>query len=227
MQQARLINKTSRHIAMHFENTWLSRYPWPLRCVRDQGKEFIGFEFLNMLRRNNIQSVPTTVKNPQGNSILCERMHQTMASQLRSVIHCNPPQNLHQANKIIDTALAATIFALRTAAHNTLHASPGSIVYNRDMLLNIPFIADFQNLQQNRQQVVDSNLQQANLRRHDYDYTIGGLVLIKTVDPNKLQEQYHGPYPIRQVHANGNVTIQLRPGIAERINIRRIKPYRG
>ena len=95
------------------------------------------------------------------------------------------------------------------------------------MLLNIPFIADLQNLQQNRQQVVDSNLQRANLRRHDYDYTIGGQVLIKTVDPNKLQERYHGPYPIRQVHANGNVTIQLRPGITERINIRRIKPYRG
>ena len=226
MQQARLINKTSRHIAMHFENTWLSRYPWPLRCVRDQGKEFIGFEFLNMLRRNNIQSVPTTVKNPQGNSI-CEQMHQTMASQLRSLIHGNPPQNLHQANEIIDTALAATIFALRTAAHNTLHTAPGSIVYNRDLLLNIPFIADLPKLQQNRQQVVDSNLQQANLRRHDYDYTIGGQVLIKTVDPNKLQEQYHGPYPIRQVHANGNVTIQLRPGITERINIRRIKAYRG
>ena len=67
----RIINKTSRHVAMHFENTWLSRYPWPLRCVHDQGKEFIGFEFLNMLRRNNIQSVPTTVKNPQGNS-MCE-----------------------------------------------------------------------------------------------------------------------------------------------------------
>ena len=67
----RIINKTSRHVAMHFENTWLSRYPWPLRCVHDQRKEFIGFEFLNMLRRNNIQSVPTTVKNPQGNSI-CE-----------------------------------------------------------------------------------------------------------------------------------------------------------
>ena len=95
------------------------------------------------------------------------------------------------------------------------------------MLLNMPFIADLQNLQQNREQVVDSNLQQANLHRHDYDYTIGGQVLIKTVDPNKLQERYHGPYPIRQVHANGNVTIQLRPGIAERINIRRIKPYRG
>ena len=45
----RLVNKTSRHVAMHFENTWLSRYPWPLQCVHDQGKEFIQFEFLNML----------------------------------------------------------------------------------------------------------------------------------------------------------------------------------
>jgi hypothetical protein len=28
------------------------------------------------------------------------------------------------------------------------------------------------------------------------------------------------------VHTNGNVTIELRPGITERINIRRISPYR-
>ena len=31
--------------------------------------------------------------------------------------------------------------------------------------------------------------------------------------------------PIERVHVNGNVTIALKPGVLERINIRRVKPY--
>ncbi len=32
-------------------------------------------------------------------------------------------------------------------------------------------------------------------------------------------------YVIKQVHVNGNVTVQLRTGVTERLNIRRVKPY--
>jgi hypothetical protein len=35
-----------------------------------------------------------------------------------------------------------------------------------------------------------------------------------------------GPFNITRVHANGTVTIALAPGVIERVNIRRIKPYR-
>jgi hypothetical protein len=35
-----------------------------------------------------------------------------------------------------------------------------------------------------------------------------------------------GPYPINRVHVNGNLTIELRNGVTERINIRRVLPYR-
>ena len=31
--------------------------------------------------------------------------------------------------------------------------------------------------------------------------------------------------PHWKVHVNGNVTIALKPGVLERINIRRVKPY--
>ena len=37
---------------------------------------------------------------------------------------------------------------------------------------------------------------------------------------------WEGPYPIKRVHVNGNVTIALKPGVFESINIQRIKPYR-
>jgi hypothetical protein len=35
-----------------------------------------------------------------------------------------------------------------------------------------------------------------------------------------------GPYKIVQVHVDGTVTIQLRLGLTERINIRQIIPYK-
>ena len=62
--------------------------------------------------------------------------------------------------------------------------------------------------------------------RRSYDYVQGQKVLKKYPNPDKLGRRKEGPYLITQVHTNGNVTIQLRPGITERLNIRRIEPYR-
>jgi hypothetical protein len=36
--------------------------------------------------------------------------------------------------------------------------TPGGIVFNRDMFLNIPLLTDFQLLQTRRQAVIDDNL---------------------------------------------------------------------
>ena len=64
-----------------------------------------------------------------------------------------------------------------------------------------------------------------NQKRRGYDYAPQHLVLKKKVKPKKLGERTSGPSNIVQVHVNGTVTIQLRPGLTERINIRRIIPY--
>ena len=48
----RIDNKTSDHVRNKFVQSWLTRYPQPIRCVHDKGGEFIGHEFqwlLNML----------------------------------------------------------------------------------------------------------------------------------------------------------------------------------
>ncbi len=44
-------------------------------------------------------------------------------------------------------------------------------------------------------------------------------------DPTKLGVQTEGPYTIERIHVNGNLTILLREGITERINIPRVLPY--
>ena len=50
-------------------------------------------------------------------------------------------------------------------------------------------------------------------------------VLIKAINPAKLNPRYHGPYDITQVYTNGTVEIQRTPVVRERINIRRLIPF--
>jgi hypothetical protein len=57
-------NRSATHVGMIFENTWLARYPKPDRCVHDNGDEFIGANFLQILAINGAKDIPTTIKNP-------------------------------------------------------------------------------------------------------------------------------------------------------------------
>ena len=72
-----LTNKTRKHVAEPFENSWLSRYPRPNRCVHDNITEFIGSDFVRLLAQIGIKDVCTAVRNLHLNMI-CERMHQTI-----------------------------------------------------------------------------------------------------------------------------------------------------
>ena len=74
-------NAKSQTVTNAFEDHWLSRYPKPRKFVNDNGNEVLGPEFLQMLHRNNITSVPTTVKNPQSNAVV-ERLHQTLKTTI-------------------------------------------------------------------------------------------------------------------------------------------------
>ena len=147
-----------------FENTWLSRYPLPKACTHDQGGEFTGWAFQRVLRQHRIKGHCASLKNPQANSI-CERMHQAVGNQLRAMSTMNPPEGIQDAKQMVDTALANCLFATRAAIHGSLKASPGALAFGRDMILNIPLIADWTQLQQTRQQLVDERLICANRKR--------------------------------------------------------------
>ncbi len=86
----RIDNKTAKHIRGKFLQSWLCRYPHPVRCLRDKGGEFIGQSFQSLLEIFSIKDVCSTSKSPQSNAI-CERMHQTVTNVLRTLVHTNPP----------------------------------------------------------------------------------------------------------------------------------------
>ena len=222
---ARIDRKTSAHIAQKFENCWLSRYPMPMKCVHDNGGEFIGWEFQQLLERCGIKDCPTTSRNPQGNAV-CERMHQTVGNVLRTLLHGEKVRG-DNVNDIIDNALATVTHTLRSAISRSLNFnSPGELAFRRHMFLNLPLQADLQALQQNRQLLVDKNLMSANNRRLNYDYQPGQMVYMKTVSPTKLGERSEGPFQIVHVHTNGTVTIRRNEYVTERVNIRRVFPTR-
>jgi hypothetical protein len=154
LEIAPMIDKTAFEGAHVVENTWLSRYPKPLKCVSDQGPEF-GFPFQEMLRKNGITHSTSSSRNPQGNSII-ERIHASVGQVLRRVVATRNPQSVTDANAVITEVLATAMHATRCAANSGLGGfSPGALAFHRDMYLDIPLLADMVALQANRQDIID------------------------------------------------------------------------
>ena len=183
--------------------------------------------FQHVLTINGIHDVPTTVANPQANAVN-EHLHQKIGNILRTMLHTIQPNNpAEAAASIIDNCFATARFAVRAVVHRVLNASPGAMVFFRDMILPIPLIADFEIIRRNRQVQVDENARRQNLRRLFHDYNVGDEILIVNHDHNrpKLAPISKGSFVVQQVHVNGTVTIMRTANVYERINIRRIRPY--
>ena len=62
------------------------------------------------------------------------------------MLHKYPPDNIDQMNNIMDTCFATAVYASKVAIHFTLNMSPVALVFQRDMILNIPLITDLLHL---------------------------------------------------------------------------------
>ena len=72
---------TFAYVTELFDSEWICRYPRPITVIHDNGSEFAGNEFQELLQSYGIEAVPTTVKNPRANSI-AERVHLIMVNIL-------------------------------------------------------------------------------------------------------------------------------------------------
>ena len=133
---------------------------------------------------------------------------------------------MQEASDLVDWAMATTQFAARNAATSSiLHNTPGALAFHRDMLLDIPLIADMVTIRNNRQAIINECLCKANHHRVSYDYRVGERAYLKNDKAKKLESLWLGPYPIERVHVNGNVTLRISQNVTDRVNIRRIKPF--
>jgi hypothetical protein len=120
-----------------------------------------------------------------------------------------PPNKIEQTNDIIDTCFATAAYASKVAIHYTLNISTGTSVVHRDMLLNIPLLADLHQLHARQQIIIDEHLQCANLRCRPMDYQPGDDILILTDNPATLQDCGIGHFLNTQVHTNRTAEFNL------------------
>ena len=131
-----------------------------------------------------------------------------------------------KTNWLIDDALSTAQHDMRTSVYTTLGSSPGALVFSRDMFLNVPLLVDWHALTQKREHLINYQLMRQNAQYWTYDYTINQKALKKVHNPTKLGIRTNDQYKVKQVHVNGTLTIQVRPGVTEQINIRQIIPYK-
>ena len=82
------------------------------------------------------------------------------------------------APRDIDTILTNVSWAICSAYHTVLKASPGAAIFERDMLFNIPYRADWNKIGDYRQHQTDLNNKHENEKRVDFDYKVGDKIMI-------------------------------------------------
>ena len=81
-------------------------------------------------------------------------MHQAMANVMRTYLHqsvqnmtdeylpLDQPQNEMQLTQLIENVLATVTYATRASVSRALNTSPGNLVFNRDMFVDVPLISN-------------------------------------------------------------------------------------
>jgi hypothetical protein len=120
--------------------------------VYDNGNEF-KLHFKTLRDSYGLKQKPTSIKNPQANAIL-ERVHQVLMTMVGTA-------ELDMADTVepsdVADFLTNAAWAIRSTYHTVLKASPGAAIFGRDMLFDIPFLADWNKIGEYRQRQTDRN----------------------------------------------------------------------
>jgi hypothetical protein len=183
----------------------LSRYPRCCYIIYSIGSEIkLNFEYLCI--PYGIKHKPTKIKNPQANAIV-EHLHQVLAQMLCTA-------ELNMAKTVTpdddDVFLDHASWTIYSTYHTVLKASPGVTIFGRNMLFDIPFIADWIKIGDYRQCQTDLDMAHKSSKQVDYDYKVGNKVLlIEEGILCKAESPYSKkPWTITTIHKNGNIRIQ-------------------
>ena len=202
------------------DSMWLSRYPRPKEIGFDGGSEF-KWLFLDLCNNYGMKPKRTTAHNPQGNSII-ERLHAVLGNAFRT---------FELENKELDEEepweefLSSAAFAIRNSYHRVLDATPGQLVFGRDMILPIQFKTDWARIANQKQRSINDSNKRENAKRIAHKYKVHDKVLLeKPGKVPKMSRPRIGPYVVTKVFTNG--TLNIRKGaVTQRVNIRRVTPY--
>jgi hypothetical protein len=129
-------------------------------------------ELVNNYGLNKNNSSPF---NPPSNGII-ERVHLTLNDALRTAeVDGREMDDKDPSGPF----LSSDAYAIRSIFHTTLKATPGQLVFGRDMVLPIKFMADWGGVEQQCQNEMGRNNRRENASRISQDYKVGDKVLLK------------------------------------------------
>jgi hypothetical protein len=173
--------------------------------IHDNGSEFkLNFEYLN--ESYGDKHKPNMIKNPQANAIL-ECTYQVLTQMLRTA-------ELDMAKSVtpddVHVSLDNAAWAICSTYHTVLKDSPGTAIFECDMVFGIPYIADWKKIGDYRQCQTNIHTAGKNSTEVDYDTKVGNKILVrqdsflcKTESPYSKK-----PWTIMTVFTNGTIRIQ-------------------
>jgi hypothetical protein len=125
-------DKSAKESMNTFDDVWLSRYPRTEYIGFDNGGEYKNV-FEELVNNYGINKKNSTPLNPKSNGII-ERVHLTLNDALITAeidgreLDDKDPRGLF---------LSSAAYAIHSSFHTKLKATPGQLVFGRDMVLSI------------------------------------------------------------------------------------------
>ena len=116
---------------------------------------------------------PTSIKNTINGIV--ERVHQVFGDMVGT--HDLKQCTFDDVNPW-GPVLNDITWEIQSTCHTTTKASPGQLVFGRDILFGIPFIADWDKIAENKQIIINKSNQAESKNHFENDYVITNRVLI-------------------------------------------------
>ena len=216
----------------------------PLQLVSDQGTQFVGKVVKQLCKCLHIDKIRMTPYHPEGNGVV-ERMHGTLVPMLSKA----SAEGLDWVGQV-----PFALFALRSAPNRDSLFSPYELVYGRqvrtplDILhqgwvelefkeLNTSEWADWlvDRLQCWHEVMRQRNVAASKERKKAFDkkavmrqFEVGDRVLCRIPGmTHKLQESWHGPYPVVEVLNRVDYRIEFRKDNKKVLHVNNLKLFHG
>ena len=144
--------------------------------MHDQGKEFIGHDFIKYLieTEHRITATPSTLVNPMSNAIL-ELIYQVLGNLVQIF---NIQQTYVDEKDWWTGILDASTFAICPTTKRKKGYSPGQLIFGRETIILIKHMVDWELIRHKRETQINRHSTHENRRRVDYNYKVGDNVMI-------------------------------------------------
>ena len=214
----------------------------PLQLITDQGAQFVGALVSQLCKGLHIDRIQTTPYHPEGNGVV-ERMHGTLGAMLTKAAK----EGMDWVGQI-----PFALFALRAAPNRDTLFSPFELVMGRKVRTPLDIMhqgwaqVDFEELNTDEwadwlvgrleswhDVMRDRGEDASKKRKEGFDKKSvervleeGDLVLCRVPGMTpKLQEAWHGPYPVKERLNQVDYRIELGKGRCKVLHINNMKKY--